>query len=292
MYRLISFLSTQRNLILFLVLEVVAFRLLVTYNDHQRHQFGDRMYEVAASMHDVSSSFQDFRRRAAEYDERVVEIKGLKETVDSLQGLVRAYEESTRTDTLDSIRVVATPPEVKESYSYIPCRVVRNSVDKIYNYITIDKGTEDGIEPNMGVIAPDGIVGRVIKVGPRYSLILSALNVGFKLTLQTVSGDSLSESIGVYEWDGRRTSEARLTFIPETVLLQEGTSVVTSGYSTLFPAGYPVGKVKEIGVGGEDGFYDATIELSTDFHRLGTVFCIKAHHRAEIDSLSVAIPEP
>ncbi|MDP5171334.1 MAG: rod shape-determining protein MreC [Bacteroidia bacterium] len=292
MYRLISFLSTYRNVILFFFLEVISFRMLVRYNDHQRHQFGDRMFEVAGTVQELRNGVQDFQRRAVDYDQRVAEIDSLFEVVDSLRNLVTAYKIHTGADSADSIRNFFEESRTNEDFRYIPCRVVRNTVDNLYNYITIDKGRKDSVEVDMGVVSPTGVVGRVIRVSEHYSLVLSALNVSFKLSLQTMSGDTLGESIGVYEWDGRKTSEARLTYIPGSVELALGTNVVTSGFSTIFPAGYPVGKVKNVIEGGEDGFYDATIQLSTDFHRLGTVFVIRSLHKAEIDSLYQSIPAP
>lgn len=292
MYRLISFLSSYRNVILFIVLEIVAFSMLVRFNDHQRHRFGDEMLEVSGVVQEFRSEIRDFQRRAEDYDKRVIEIKSLKGTIDSLNALVNAYRIQTGADSIDSIRLVIESQKSDERFNYIPCRVIKNNVDRLYNYITLDKGSNAGIQPDMGIVSPNGIVGRVIKVSENYSLVLSALNVGFKLTLQTVSEDSLAESIGVYEWDGGRSNEAQLTYIPETVELTPGTEVVTSGYSTVFPPGYPVGVVTDIGSGGEDGFYNATIELATDFHSIGTVFAIEALHKPELDSLSSEIETP
>ncbi len=292
MYRLISFLSTYRNAILFLALESVAFYMLVRYNDHQRHQFGDGMLEVAGEVQKVRSGLRDYQRRALDYDLRVGEIDSLMRVVDSLRNMVQTYQVQAGVKGQDSLRLLVESKHSVEDFRYIPCRVLRNTVDQVYNYIAIDKGRRDGIRPNMGVVSPSGVAGRVIKVSENYSLVLSALNVSFKLTLQTMSGDTLGESIGVYEWDGKRTSQAKLTYIPETVKLTLGTPVVTSGYSTLFPAGYPVGTVIDVESNGEDGFYDATLQLATDFHRLGTLLVIEALHKPELDSLYQDIPSP
>lgn len=292
MYRLISFLSSYRNVIFFLVLEMIAFRMLVRFNDHQRHRYGDEMLELRGSVQQVRASIQAYQKRAKEYDNRVGDIQGLQGKVDSLETLLNAYRIQAGALQVDSIRLAIESQKSEEKFSYIPCRVIKNNVDRLYNYITIDKGLKAGIKPDMGIVSPNGIVGRVIRVSDHYALVLSALNLGFKLTLQTVSEDSLSASIGVYEWDGINSSEARLTYIPETVELRPGTQVVTSGFSTVFPGGYPVGTVTDIGSGGEDGFYDATIQLSTDFHSLWTVFAIESLHKPELDSLSQEIETP
>ncbi len=292
MYRLISFLSTYRNVFIFLILEMAAFMMLVRYNDHQRHQFGDGMLEVAGVVQSWNSGIQDYRARARNYDSRVREIGDLKQELDSLRNVLESYQILIGADSIDRIRIAVEKEKTKEDFRYIPCRVVKNNVSGLYNYITIDKGKQVGIRENMGVVSPNGIVGKVVKVSDNYSLVLSALNLSFKLTLQTVTGDSLGESIGVYEWDGSSTNEARLTYVPNTVKLDTGHQVVTSGFSTVFPVGYPVGEVVNVRKNPEDGFYDAGIRLTTDFHRLGTVYVIESLHKAELDSLDQSLELP
>lgn len=293
MYRLISFLSRYRNAILFVVLEFIAFRLVVTYNDYQRVRFGDQMIEVGGAVQSIRAGVRDFQRRALEYDDRVADIDSLMVTVDSLRSLVAKFQLQQMNDSLDQYRDSSERLQWQESYAYHPCRVIRNTVNRNYNYLTLDKGRADGIRADMGVVSPEGIVGRVIAVSEHYSLALSALNLSFKVTLKTLPEEDEQGSIGVYEWNGLDPRFADLTYVPESVeLIEDVTQVVTSGFSYIFPAGYPVGVVREVTSNQEDGFLNARIELATDFHRLGTVFIVEAEHQPELDSLYQAIPAP
>ena len=186
MYRLISFLTAYRNVILFMALEIIAFSMLVRFNDHQRHRYGDEMLEFRAFTQDIRSGILAYQKKADDYDELEGDIRLLHREVDSLKALLNTYRIQTGADSIDSIRLVIESQISDEQFNYIPCRVIKNNVDRLYNYITIDKGTKAGIQPDMGIVSPDGIVGRVIRVSDNYALVLSALNVGFKLTLQTV----------------------------------------------------------------------------------------------------------
>lgn len=292
MFRLFSLLSENRNLLLFLLLEGIAFSLIVSRNDLQRQRFGNGMMVYAVRMQAWRSSVNEFlnlreeNRRLAEHNRQ------LMEQVDLYKKRWQAYQGLATRDS--SVRqVLGDTLAHSEEFDFLPCQVIKNTVHKNYNYLILNQGAAEGIGQDMGVISPQGIVGRVIKVNEHYAIVQSALNVDFKLTIKAIppgSRDS-SGSIGFFEWPGRSPRRASMAFVPETAPLERGYEAVTSEESLLFPPGLPVGVISRTGRNTQSGFFDAEIELAADFANLSTVYVIRARHKDSIDSLEYQLPK-
>jgi len=166
-------------------------------------------------------------------------------------------------------------------HTFIPAVAVNNSVNLNYNYITLNKGSNHGVKMDMGVISPDGIAGQVVNVSANYSLALSVLNDKFRTGAKLLH----NANVGTIRWTGTDPNLATLNFIPQTSQITIGDTVVTSGYSTVFPRDYMIGTVFAINQQTQDGFYDITVLLGTNFRGLHNVFLVKHSHQAEIDSL-------
>jgi rod shape-determining protein MreC len=289
---LFAFLSSNRNAILFLALEAFALYLVVHANDQQRHRMGDVLLEVSGVVGEkrsgVTSYFnlrRDNEQLLAAYDS----IQGLYEArVNDLARLRAELSSDSLTQTrLDSL--LATP---QDSFHFIPAQVVRNSTHKAYNYLTLDQGTLAGVTVDMGVVAPNGVVGRVIKVSERYALVQSAINVDFKLAVMVLNRNVVGQgNLGFYEWNGTDIRYGQVSYVPETAALTAGDWVVTAGSSTIFPKGFKVGQLADEALQPSEGFYNVGIQLAVDFSALNHVFVIKADHKADQDSLEVNLPQ-
>ena len=163
-------------------------------------------------------------------------------------------------------------------YEFIVARVINNSIARPNNFITLDRGSLDGIEPEMGVVDQNGIVGIVNVVGPHSSRIISMLNSDLRLSCK-VKG---SDAFGSLVWDGRSPRYAMLEELPRHVEFQQGDTIITSGYSVVFPEGIPVGRVVEQLRDHDDNFYTLRVELLTDFATLSTVRVIRNFMKDEI----------
>jgi rod shape-determining protein MreC len=140
----------------------------------------------------------------------------------------------------------------------------------LYNYITINKGARDGIEPDMGVASIKGVVGIVSTVNERFSVVIPILNPKSKLSCKLATGSYF----GSLFWDGRNTQYANLTELPNHAEFNPGDQVVTSGYSAVFPAGLLVGTVAEFDK--EQGTFNSLkVKLAVDFQSLRMVRVIK-----------------
>ncbi len=176
-------------------------------------------------------------------------------------------------DTLMSSRA-----EVKDQYSFVVARVISNSISERYNYITINRGSADGIKPEMGVIDQNGIVGIVNVVGRHSSRVISLLNTNLSLSCKLRG----SEYFGSLVWDGKDSRYAMLQELPKHCEFNKGDTVVTSGFSAIFPEGLIVGTVESKPKNASDNFVSLRIRLSTNFAQLSTVRAIDNKLKPEL----------
>ena len=166
-------------------------------------------------------------------------------------------------------------------FDYILATVINNDVRHPRNYFTINRGALDGVEPGMGVVDHNGIVGIVNVAGDHTSRIISLLNSTQRYSVKLKD----TSFIGSLIWKGNDPNVAYVEEIPRHASFAVGDTVVTSGYSTTFPADLPVGVVMARVKAPDDNFYILKIRLTSDFNTLSTVRVIKDHFKAELDTL-------
>lgn len=167
-------------------------------------------------------------------------------------------------------------------YDFILAHVISNSISQPQNYITINRGSADGITPEMGVVDQNGVVGIVNVVGKHSARVISLLNPQFRLSCKVKGHDYFGSMV----WDGKDPYHALLEELPKHVKFAKGDTIVTSGYSSVFPEGLIVGTIVEQIKDKNDNFFSLRIALSTDFTQLSTVKTIRNNRQDEIKALS------
>ena len=283
MWRIIQFFTRFGNLILFLSLEFIALFLVISLNQDQKQLFEKFSLEVSAGIHEVNDGIYGYFNLRNENDKlqdqnRLLEIKRLKYE-NKITLLQNRFP--------DSLKFTIIPDTLfpAERFDFLPSRAINNTTDRNYNYITLDKGTKHGAEKGMGIISPEGIAGQVIGVSSNYSIGLSVLNKKFKLSCRVLK----NRNIGSLSWKGDADHLASLEYIPRTSPLKVGDTVVTSGFSTIFPENFMVGTIESFDEDSHDGFYNIKVKLATDYRSLDVLYMVKNVHKAEIDSLTQAI---
>lgn len=274
MHNLFDFLLRFRAWIVFIIYVVLSCILLFSGNPYQRHVYMTSASQVSASVYDVGQSVtgyfhlrsinDDLQRRNAQLESEVI---ALRSTVNSLR-----LELSS-----DSITVA----EPLKDFDFILASVINNSITHPHNFITISKGEADGVRPEMGVIDQNGIVGVVDVTGKHYSRIMSLLNPDFRLSCKLKNSDV----IGSLVWDGKSPHEALLEEIPKQAVYAPGDTIITSGYSAMFPDGIPVAIVMADERTHDDNFFTLRVKLLTDFTKLSTVQLVVSNNRDEIKKL-------
>lgn len=167
------------------------------------------------------------------------------------------------------------------NYRYIPANVINNSIDNVNNYLLIDKGSKDGVKKDMGVICENGIVGKVANVSKNYSSIISLLHPYSVVSARFTDNQHLANVC----WENKDFRYGTVKDIPLHLNPQKGDTLVTSGFSNIYPADIMIGTIEEMIEYKSKDFNTAKIKFSTNFSTLRHVFVIENLHQTEIDSL-------
>lgn len=253
---------------LYLLLSAI---LLLSSNPYQHHVYLTSANVVASGIYrttnGVTSYFslreinEDLQRRNSDLE---LEVYSLKE-------MIREQNQRMYADTM-------TVDSALSRYHFIIAHVINNSISHSHNYITIEKGRLDGIEPEMGVMDQNGIVGIVNVVGDHTARLISVLNPYLRLSCK-VKGEN---QVGSLVWDGKSPGEAILEELPKHARFIKGDTIVTSGYSSVFPEGVAVGTIMSGTRDREDNFYTLRVKLFTDFSTLSTVRVIRDKMKDEL----------
>lgn len=275
MRRLLEFIRQYSYCFLFLLLELVSLFMLFGYNSYQKAVFLTSASDVSGGVYSALSSVTSFFSQGMvnrNLQQRNLELEDRLAKLEAIMGL----------EELDSIQKVRFYDLEQSEYETVPARVVKNSINKTDNFITLDKGSLDGITPDMGVTGSVGVVGVVYKTSAHYSLVLSLLSSKSNLSCK-IHG---SEYFGYLKWEGLDSRHAKLVDLPRHAQVMVGDTVQTSGYSDIFPSGIMVGVVDDVRDSNDGLSYDIRVSLSSDFGRLSTATIINRRNREEIQQLN------
>lgn len=272
MRKLLDFLVGKRHWFLFILLEILSLVLVYRNNAYQRNIIFSSANVVTGHIASVSgyvTSYLNLRDINKELLERNGELEmALLELQDQLDMMVA-----------DTATFAGFAPDSTERfpYSFVTAEVVNNSVTHLSNYITINKGRKEGIAPDMGVVSERGVVGIVSTVSDNFAVVIPLLNPKFRLSCKVLG----SSYFGSLSWNGRNAQYANLDELPRHVEFQKGDTIVTSGYSAVFPSGIIVGTVAAFEKQHDDNFFSLEVKLATDFQALNNVRVINNYHQAE-----------
>jgi len=265
--------------LLFVLLETLALSMVVTYNNYQRAVFFDSSNFVSGTLFEKFSSFwQVFEFRQVNIklaEENIVLRSALQEILlKSNQGKYKAS---------DSIYLprIARDSSLKTVYRFTTARVVNNSINQQHNFLTLNKGRRDGVKPDMGVIANGQVVGLVTNVSENFSRVISILNSRWKISAKIKRNDYF----GSLSWDGKDYRRVQLNEMPYHVPVQNGDTVVTTGYSSSFPEGLVIGTISDFSIGTGSNFYKIEVMLAADFKNLVIVGLVENKQLYEINQL-------
>ena len=211
--------------VVFIVLEVAAILMLSHNRQLQRLWIARISHGFMAATWGTTQAVSDYFSLRKQNDELALENSRLQE-------IVRSYELAAR-----EADPASKPVMMDNGFNYIPGTIIKSSTNTQHNYLIIDKGSEDGVTRNSGVVTPDGVIGIVDAVSRHYSYAISFLNT--ELFISARLGES--GAVGPLAWDGASSDGAILKEIPLQFKFEPGDTVYTSGYSSIFPPDIPIG---------------------------------------------------
>ena len=274
MRNLFDFLLRFSSWFVFAFYVVLSCVLLFQNNPYQHYVYLTSAGDIASSVYNTTNNVTSYFHLKDINEDLQQRNASLELEVISLREQLMEYQDEIYSDSM------AIPPSLS-NYNFIIAHVINNSISRPYNYITIEKGSLDSIKPEMGVVDQNGVVGIINVVGEHTARIISILNPNLRLSCK-VKG---SDYFGSLVWDGKSPREAVLEEMPRHVKFNIGDTIITSGYSAVFPEGIPVGIIKSHEKEHNDNFYSLRIELSTDFTQLSTVRIISNRLRGELQQL-------
>jgi len=272
MQRLFLFLYQYRAFLTFLALEVFCSWLIIENNTYQGAKYFNSSNRLAASILQTTNSITEYFNLKEVNDELVKENAELKTELRMLNQSLFNPEISIVSDFA-----------ILNKYSYQRAKVINNSTRRFNNYITIDRGIKDGIQADMAVIGNDGVVGKVKAASENFSVITSILHSDVLVSSRIKRTGDLCTT----KWGGKDPKKADLLYVPLHVNIQEGDTIITSGFNAVFPEDVPVGVIKSFKAEEDALFYNVDIELASDINKLSYVYIVKNRLKVEQDSLEI-----
>ena len=254
------------------MLEIIAIIFIVQYNEPQRIQFESVSNTMYSRVYSVTNSISQY-----------FNLRTINEQMAQENAFLRASIETSK------LSLTIEPTAIydslyKQQYLYIPAKVLRSSISKPHNYITLNKGRRHGIGENMAVISPQGVVGIVVSVSQNFSKVLSILSPQYKISAKFKK----NSFYGSVYWDGNDYRKAVLAEIPVHAKIELGDTIITNSFSNIYPTNIPIGIVSNIHKSDYDNFYSIELTLTTDFKNLEFVYVIQNLYKTERDILESA----
>lgn len=258
---------------LFVLLEGICFYLIVQFNKTQGQIWFSSANAFVGAAYDTYDGAVDYLALKREIRELMEENARLRKALEKARPGIDTL--TTDTARIDSIR---------RTYTFIPADVISNSINRNNNTLTLDKGRRDGVEPHMGVISDDGVIGIVRAVSANYASVGSILHRDTRISASI----RRTGSFGSLVWRGNDPRYMELEAIPKHADIKVGDIVETSGFSAIFPSGLRIGTVKSVEKISGGNFYDIKVELDEDLSRLKYAYVVNYLARKELSELEAA----
>jgi rod shape-determining protein MreC len=277
MRNLLIFLVRYQNFFLFILLEIACLVLIFNYQYYHQSKALSAIQGITGGYYSLTSGVRNYfhlkqindslKKANTRLLNRLAKSSAIKQQYDS-------SKKDTVKSTLPNRDTVLSDTSVngrKQQYRYLGAKVIFNSVSKRNNYLTLNRGTKDGLVAPMGLTTTKGVVGIIKNVSNNYAVGISILHNDFSLSCEIKENNQ----IGALNWNGKDPRFVQLQDMPTHVTVKEGQHVVTSPYSRLFPQGLPVGRVVKYSKGPNANFYDIQVRLNQSLRSLHHVYAIK-----------------
>lgn len=267
MQQIFNFIFKNSNRLLFLLLLCIS--LFLTIQSHSYHKS-----RMISSANFVTGGVYEKMNNVSEYLNLRTQNEALALENARLKSILFKIKDTTEIKKIESLKGVA-PDDIVVS------KVIHNVYNTQENYLTLNTGSLEGIEPDMGVINNLGIVGIIDKTSKNYATVLSILNEKSLINAKIKK----SNHFGSLKWNGKSTGFVQLIDVPRLASVRKGDTIVTGGQSVIFPENINIGTIDKIYIDNVTNYYTLNIKLFNDMTNLGHVYIIKSKNRTELNNL-------
>jgi len=266
MQQIFNFIFKNSYRMLFLLLMIISISLTIQSHSYHKSKLISSANFLSGGVYEKMNNVEEYFNLKVQNDELAKENARLKSILFNVKDTTKIPY-----DTISGVKKI----------NLITAKVIKNSYNIYENYLTLDKGSKDGLKQDMGVINSLGIVGVVETTSKNYATVLSILNVKAPINAKIKK----SGHFGSLIWNGKNTGFVQLTDVPRLATVKKGDTIVTGGNSDIFPQNIGIGTIDKIYIDNKTNYYTLNVKLFNDMTNLGHVYIIKSKDREEIQNL-------
>jgi rod shape-determining protein MreC len=269
MQQIVNFIIKYKYFLFFLLLEIIAISFTIQNHSYHNSKFVNSANFLTGGIYKRINRFKEYGD-LREHNQQLLNENTKLKNILSKQNI----------DTTTHVFGLIDTTKYFQKYLYTPALVIDNQYHKKYNYLTIDKGSNGGIDSDQGVINSKGVIGITQNISENYTTVLSILNENSKINVRLTN----SLHFGTLQWDGKNYNILQLVDLPIQANIQKGDSLITGGKSIIFPEGIPVGIVEDFSV--ENNSYRfINVKLFNDMSAIGPVNVVTSLYKDEIKKI-------
>ena len=275
MQQIVNFIIKYKYFLFFLLLELIAISFTIQNHSYHKSKFVNSANSFTGGIYNRINSFKEFTK-LKEFNQQLLEENTLLKNI-----LAQQLKDSS----VQTTQIIDTAIYFQR-YGFTAAKVIKNVYHNKYNYLLIDKGSNQGIKPDQGVINSKGIIGITNSISKKYATVLSIANGNSKINVRL----SNSFHFGTLEWDAKNYNVLQLIDLPIQANIKMGDTIITGGKSTIFPEGILVGTI--LNFSKENNVYQyINIKLFNDMSAIGPVNIITSFDKEEILTLEETITQ-
>ena len=268
MQQIINFILRYKITLLYLLLLTIALSFTVQSHSYHRSRYFNSANWLSGGIYNTTDQISNYFGLGAVNRELLEENRRLRSLLYN-----QPFTDSIELDT------------AQLNYTLLSAQVIKNSYSNQDNYITINKGKNQGIQQDMGVITSRGILGIVERTSNNYAAVQSILNTKSNINAKIKN----TNYFGSLTWNTERYDEVQLEDIPRLVPLLVGDTIVTGAMSSIFPENIPIGTIKKFDLNASQSFYSIDVQLFNDMTNLKNAYIIDNPSREEILKLETEL---
>ncbi|WP_034061423.1 rod shape-determining protein MreC [Lacinutrix jangbogonensis] len=267
MQQIVNFILRNKTFLLFVLLLFISVMLTIQSNSYHRSRFINSANFLSGGVYNTSNNISDYFGLREQN-------KLLQEENSQLKAILFNTNKNADSTYTDSVNFT-------NHYKFTAAQVIRNSYASTNNILLLNKGKNDNIKQDFGVVSSKGIIGIIEKTDSNFATVLSILNTTSSISALVKK----SNHFGDLKWDGNSPEFIQLTEIPKIASVATGDTIITSGRSTIFPKGIPIGTISNFKLDIAENYYEIEVALFNDMTNIEHVYIIENEDKKLIEKL-------